>query len=425
MKDEAWIDEPLGRGARDIPLEEMIVRHMRGLFLEERPAVANAALTSIIARVGDERRADAERVLAPALRGEHTLFAAVPGPNFAPDLVLVRSDTKEAVAAFEWKVGANGNRTFRTTVDNLPRARGEAAAAIHLANDADPRRSRKQGSDQVDHDAVPQLDAYLAWEWWSTNDDFTIDPENVLWVYVDLKGRRPEDVDVALVSAGSWALLDPLHFLRDLYRASIRFEDPEDRDAVAVLGWSLWARGRLISKSVRDTDTPEDWVAEFDKEVSAESHELNQMQIKEVLGIIREERELFGQFRSAVDVLERVWDESGSPTEGPIFHELNNNAELLDDVVGRLLSALATLHFEKRLAEISVPSCAVGLSNVERFSVTDGVALGPGHWPDHGIEPSGDTSEYHDIAAQWGRGPGRGTQGGRDGVTLRPVIDFG
>lgn len=425
MTNEAWTDEVTRRGDPEIPPEQMIVRHMRGLFIEERPAVSSAALRSIIDRVDDEHRAHAERVLSPALAGEYTLAVATPAPSLAPDLVLFRPDTKEAVAVFEWKIGANGNRPFWTTVDKLPSARGEAADAIHAANKADPGRSRKTGRDHVDRDAVPQLDAYLGWEWWSTNDDFTVDPDNVLWVYVDLQKRRPELVDVALVSASSWALLDPLHFVRDLYRASIRFEDPEDRDAVVVLGWSLWARGRLISKAVRETETPEEWVEEFDKKVSADSYELNQAQIKEVLGIISEERELFAQHRAAVDALERVWAASGRPTEGALFDELNSEAETLDDVVSRLLSALATLHFEKRLAEISVPSCAVALRDVEGFSVTDGIALGPGHWAAHGVTPAGDTSEYQDIAAQWGRDPGRGAQVGRNGITLRPIIDLG
>ncbi len=243
---------------------------MRGLFIEsarrrERPrwSRSSRALGMSTERTPATLGAGHARRVHAASDG--------PGPSVAPDLVLVRTDTKEAVAAFEWKVGANGNRTFRATLDRLPRAHGKAATAIHAANDGDPGRSRKTGRDDLDHDAEPQLDAYLGWQWWSTKDTSPSTRTTCSGCTSTFEGRRP---GTGRRRPGQHGLVGAARSAAPRARPLPRehpVRGPRGPGCVAVLGWSLWARGRVISKVVRETETPEQWVEEFDEKVSAES----------------------------------------------------------------------------------------------------------------------------------------------------------
>jgi hypothetical protein len=78
------------------------------LFTPERPELSKIAARSIIdQQTTDALKERAESALGKAASGMETLVAVQLGSSFVADVALVRPDAKEAVAIFEWKVGAH------------------------------------------------------------------------------------------------------------------------------------------------------------------------------------------------------------------------------------------------------------------------------------------------------------------------------
>jgi hypothetical protein len=402
---------------KDVPSENMVVRHFRGLFLEERPAVTKVAIRAILEQLKDTPFEDrAERILGPAARGDVQLVAATPGGSFAPDVVLLKAGTSECVAVFEWKVGAAGQATAAKTVEAVPALDDAEATAILEKYAADPLWVTTQKHDP----GVWQLDAYRSREWWEPLNDVEIkNPDDVVWLLAHLENRQPATAFPGLVSVAEWATLDAPRFMRALYSASLTFENPEDRDAVAVFGWGLWSRA--YAEGVTKAGTPEGWADVLRREPFG----LTLAEKRELLAVIRDERSIFDREREVVSTLREIWEASGKPQEGPLWDELCSRAYSLDDTIGRLGAALATLYFGARFSSLKMPSGSVALNDVNRYSAMEGYALSSHDWVEENLISQDDADDLNDVISPFGRNPAYGASSwALDDISVGPWIDI-
>lgn len=132
-----------------------------------------------------------------------------PGPDFGlvdPRCPSTGRNRIRLVA--EIKAGAPANWPFARSVLRLPVLRGGEAQRISEAYGAEPTWN------------WAQIDAYRARRWWRLEDACTMeDPEDVVWVFMDLKGRSASNAFLptgGAVAPELWHSLDLREFAADL-----------------------------------------------------------------------------------------------------------------------------------------------------------------------------------------------------------------
>ncbi|WP_248763905.1 hypothetical protein [Pseudarthrobacter sp. SSS035] len=159
-------------------------------------------------------------------------------PRRAPgsDLALVAPDDEDGIAdvlAFvEVKANAATNWPLRSTAFALPPLSGPVAAAISDEYFGDLPKAGVR---------MCQSDLYRSRKWWSEKDGIRLcDPDDVLWLLFDTRGRPPEEAFEGATHPGAWHTID-----LKLFAAHLRELRPvmplsaAHHDTIAVVLWHI------------------------------------------------------------------------------------------------------------------------------------------------------------------------------------------
>lgn len=215
------------------PLEAGLTASLWDLFAADGPA--RLAMTALHRQLPKEEEDPRVRKFREKV-DRHGSRAWLPRRAPGSDLALVTPDDEtgfaDVLAFIEVKANAGTNWPLRASAAALPPLCGSVAEAITEAY---------FGTAAAAGDDICQSDLYRSRQWWTNKDGIRVsDPDEVLWLLFDTRGRTSEDAFYKASNPGAWLSIDLKVFaahLREL-RPLIPLSDAQ-RDTTAVVLWHI------------------------------------------------------------------------------------------------------------------------------------------------------------------------------------------